>query len=292
MSYKCICGLEFKCSNFLGEHKKECLEIKKVIINKPICYCGKKLDFKIHNGILKYNSNCGKSECRSKKTQSFFKGRKWSEQHRINNSKTKLRENVRIDGTYKCELCEKIFDANTSLRAHKASCGKYTGKQFKCDKCGKDFIKESGLAVHILNKHTDNWIHKEKMRQVGLNYLSKSKKGGASILEFDFEKEFLNKFEHSIYFKLYDENGRLYIYDFYIKNLNLIIEVDGDYWHINPKRFKYENMPKYIQDYKIREKEKQEYAIRHNYNIIRFWEYDIKNNPEQIKEELNKWLKH
>ena len=69
-------------------------------------------------------------------------------------------------------------------------------------------------------------------------------------------------------------------------------DIDGDYWHINPKRFSYDDMPDYIQKYKIREKEKYDYAIKHSCNVVRFWEYDIHNNSDIVKEELNKWLKH
>ncbi len=130
------------------------------------------------------------------------------------------------------------------------------------------------------------------LKQNAYNMLEKcAKNKGTSNLEKTFEKQFLKNIKLKRQFRLNTENT-LYIYDFYIKELNLIIEVDGDYWHINPKRFKFEDMPEYIQKYKQREKEKQLHAEKHSFNIIRFWEYDIHNNSSVIEEELNKWLKH
>jgi very-short-patch-repair endonuclease len=84
-------------------------------------------------------------------------------------------------------------------------------------------------------------------------------------------------------------NGK-YQYDYRIFNKKILIEIDGDYWHGNPKfysEFPEENKRTLneIQKKKI-EKDlcKMEYAIHNGWKLIRFWEYDIKNNPEQIIE--------
>lgn len=292
MSYKCICDKEFNSSNELGKHKKKFFEIKKAIENAPLCDCGDKLGFVTHNGVLKYRTNCGKTECRSNKAKKFFTGRTHSDEHRVNLNKTKMRNNIRIKGEFRCEKCNKVFTSNTSLRAHKASCCKYEGKQFVCEVCGKNFKKNSGLATHKLSQHNNNPIYKAKMKKNAYNMLEKRKANkGTSNLEKIFEKQFLSGIKFSRQFRL-NTGDDLYIYDFYIKKSNLIIEVDGDYWHINPKRFNFNEMPTYLQEYKQREHDKQSYAKQHSYNIVRFWEYDIHNNPDNIKEELDKWLKH
>ena len=75
-------------------------------------------------------------------------------------------------------------------------------------------------------------------------------------------------------------------YDFYIPSKNLIIEVDGDFWHCNPntkhKIPKYDSQKKNI----IRDKEKNITAKKQGYNIIRLWESDINNNIKQVKKIL------
>ena len=83
------------------------------------------------------------------------------------------------------------------------------------------------------------------------------------------------------------------IYDFYLKDLNLIIEVNGDYWHANPKMFK--KLNKIQKASKIRDRIKKKLAREHNYQIIFLWEDDIKNNLEKvikkIKQYANKYQK-
>jgi very-short-patch-repair endonuclease/transposase-like protein len=301
MSYKCICGKEFKASLTLKNHKKECVEIQQAVENAPFCYCGDKLGFKIHNGILQYQTNCGKHECRGKHVSKKFKNVKWSKERKENAFKIGLwmNDKIKVEGEFKCDRCDKTFKSNTSLRAHKASCGYYNEKSFICPDCGRAFRKESGLAVHHLAKHDESERgknHRKHLIEMGNNMANKSKQRAVSNLEKYFEKEFLINIKDVIkklnrQFRLKALNT-LYFYDFYIKELNLIIEVDGDYWHINPKRFKFEDMPLHVQQYKEREKEKYAWAIKHNYNVIRFWEDDIKNNPDFIKEELNKWFKN
>ncbi|MFD1850605.1 endonuclease domain-containing protein [Oceanobacillus bengalensis] len=70
-------------------------------------------------------------------------------------------------------------------------------------------------------------------------------------------------------------------FDFVLKEFNIIIECDGDYWHANPKFY-----PKpanwQIERIKI-DKVKNEIAKKNGYRIIRFWEDDILNNFENVR---------
>lgn len=79
-------------------------------------------------------------------------------------------------------------------------------------------------------------------------------------------------------------------YDFYLPDFNLIIEVDGDFWHCNPNT-KY-SIPVYETQIKNlkRDQEKNKWASDNNYKLLRFWEYDINNNASQITETLKKEL--
>lgn len=73
-----------------------------------------------------------------------------------------------------------------------------------------------------------------------------------------------------------------FTYDFYIQSNNLLVEIDGDFYHSNP--VKYPNGPEFpIQKRNFEnDKKKDEIARASGYTLLRFWETDIKNNPQQV----------
>lgn len=74
------------------------------------------------------------------------------------------------------------------------------------------------------------------------------------------------------------------IFDFFIPEKNIVIEVDGDYWHGYNKEYSELNE---IQKRSSRnDKEKDIIAKGLGYEILRFWEHDIHDNPELIKKEI------
>jgi len=72
-------------------------------------------------------------------------------------------------------------------------------------------------------------------------------------------------------------------YDFKIYSTNTLIEVDGDFWHCNPvtefKEPKYECQFKNLDKDKIKTKWCED---NNNITLLRFWEYDIKNNLNDV----------
>jgi G:T-mismatch repair DNA endonuclease (very short patch repair protein) len=75
-------------------------------------------------------------------------------------------------------------------------------------------------------------------------------------------------------------------YDFYLPKYNIIIEVDGDFWHCNPNT-KYAE-PSYNTQRKNlkRDKQKTEWAQQNGFKLLRFWENDIKNDVKKVKQML------
>ena len=68
------------------------------------------------------------------------------------------------------------------------------------------------------------------------------------------------------------------IFDFYIPHLNLLVEVDGDYFHANPDTLKTEKING-MQAKNVRnDKFKDALATTLGYSIERIWENDLKNN--------------
>lgn len=81
-------------------------------------------------------------------------------------------------------------------------------------------------------------------------------------------------------------SGRFRV-DFLLSN-NIIIEVQGDYWHSNPLFYDYHNLTETQWKNYYNDWFKRDYFCLKGYQIIYFWEYDIYNNFEEV---LNTLLK-
>lgn len=80
------------------------------------------------------------------------------------------------------------------------------------------------------------------------------------------------------------------IYDFYEPKTNTLFEVDGDYWHGNPDLYEEFNG---IQKKAFKNDEyKNVLAKGLGYNIERVWEYDLKNNYNEIKKKFKKMINY
>ena len=96
-------------------------------------------------------------------------------------------------------------------------------------------------------------------------------------LDIEYEQQFLVR----------DINA---FYDFKIKDKNILIETDGDFWHCNPStKFA---IPKYDMQKNNLKKDiiKNKWAVDNNYQIIRFWEADVNNNKDVVMEKLSKLI--
>lgn len=83
-------------------------------------------------------------------------------------------------------------------------------------------------------------------------------------------------------------------YDFRIDNTNYLIEVQGNFWHANPKiysehdimKFPLNNRPK-AKDIWLKDHKRKENAENYGYKVLYLWEDEINNNNKNIKE----WLR-
>jgi very-short-patch-repair endonuclease len=126
---------------------------------------------------------------------------------------------------------------------------------------------------------------KKKMSEKAINNIIIKDRNHTSKLEKKFE-EILNQLD-VIYSKHFYAKSIKAFYDFYLPQFNTIIEVDGDFWHCNPNKFPeaiYESQKQNLE----RDKEKNEWADNNGFKMLRFWESDINENPEKIKNMLQK----
>jgi very-short-patch-repair endonuclease len=110
---------------------------------------------------------------------------------------------------------------------------------------------------------------------------------GTSKLETKFANNFLKKLgvKYQTQFKA-ESIGRYY--DFYIPSANLLIEIDGDYFH--SYNLIYEEMSPMQKKNKRVDKDKDKWAKQHKINLIRIWEHDINDNPSSVMEMLKNEL--
>ena len=79
-------------------------------------------------------------------------------------------------------------------------------------------------------------------------------------------------------------------FDFYLYEHNVYIEIDGDYWHSNPRRYKNGPQSKTQKINYARDISKNNFCKKNNLTLIRFWEYDVLNNEKEIICKLKKLL--
>ncbi len=79
------------------------------------------------------------------------------------------------------------------------------------------------------------------------------------------------------------KDGCCKAFDFKIKGTDILIEVDGDYWHGNPA---VKHHWKDVDSVRENDEVKSKLAVNHGYTLLRFWESDIKHDPNIITNEL------
>ncbi len=149
------------------------------------------------------------------------------------------------------------------------------------------------FGEEIAEQKYDNWYssltattstqeHREKCRIIALNALKRPiKKNNVEKLVEQYLLD--NKIDYK-YCLILDKK---YQYDFIVKDKKILIEVNGTYWHADP-RFYNENNMNVRQKFKVsKDKEKREYAESKGFKLLYIWEEDInKKDFSAIKEIL------
>lgn len=89
-----------------------------------------------------------------------------------------------------------------------------------------------------------------------------------------------------------DTNSKLFYYDIYLEDYNLLIEVNGNYWHANPNKYSSNDILKFgnkeisVKDIWLHDAEKIKNAKLKKYNIITLWEDEIANKNSNIVDDF------
>lgn len=141
----------------------------------------------------------------------------------------------------------------------------------------------------------DNEGEREKQSHRRMLYIIKNGFEVKSKLEDVFEEILNSEFnlikdiDYYTQFYVRDIKG---LFDFKLKGKNILIEIDGDYWHCNPNS-KYSE-PKYDAQKSnlIKDNIKNEWCINNNYKLFRFWESDINNDYDNVVLRVKEILNH
>jgi len=144
-----------------------------------------------------------------------------------------------------------------------------------CKVCGKEIIRK---PYEIKSNSVKYCCRKCMMRDVMTSMTSPHRK----VFDFSENEKFLVENEHRI--------GR-YWADIHFKNTNLVIEINGTYWH-SDIRFYSSPKGKDRCDGVLKEKRKREYILSKNYKILYLWEYDINNSFEICKKLILEYIKN
>lgn len=141
-----------------------------------------------------------------------------------------------------------------------------------CKNCGKAFRKKCRsdaryCSVQCKLNSTENLAQLAEMRRrQAIRKVNKLERAGYAILD-----ELSLQYEPQFIF------GR-YVADAYVKDLNLIVQFDGDYWHGNISRFP--NLTQMQLKQKEVDARANHAAAALGYRVLRIWESDIKNTKK------------
>lgn len=96
--------------------------------------------------------------------------------------------------------------------------------------------------------------------------------------------EILDQLKIDYYSQFFITHGsNTYAYDFKLKNIPILIEVDGDYWHGGPSVDKHVSHLNEVQQNGV---VKNKIALEHGYTLLRFWGSDITERPFWVTQQL------
>jgi len=154
-------------------------------------------------------------------------------------------------------------------------------------------IKGKEFWEKLTDKQKEERLRKSMLSDEGQQKAHQNKKGyNSSKLETRIEeilKE--NNITYTSQF-IIKKNKKRRFYDFYLNEYKIIIEVNGDYWHANPKIYKPNDIIHYCFGMKKakeiwkRDEEKRLIAENKGYKVIYIWEKELnelKNNKKILE---------
>lgn len=215
----------------------------------------------------------------------------------------------------KCQMCDKYSWGKNCSRKCFAEWKTihYIGRTGWSKGLTKDThsgLKAMGEKASIRNKGRNSWLHMDdetsrlakkkiseatRLRCTGEGNPMYGKTHTPEVIQKIFKNRFMNNLEQMVadylklmnveyYFQFFISGESTYSYDFKLKGKNIIIEIDGDYWHGGPSISKYSP---FIEETRINDINKDNFAKENGYELYRFWESELKADITILNSILN-----
>lgn len=76
----------------------------------------------------------------------------------------------------------------------------------------------------------------------------------------------------------------MFIYDFFLPDYNTLIEVNGAYFHSDPRVYKSDELNAMQRRNQIRDEHKLQCAKHFGFRVLTVWEGDILYNPDSVSD--------
>lgn len=161
-----------------------------------------------------------------------------------------------------CSVCKKSYKVVNSRKEVSKTCSK---------ECHYKYIKDISLNGHMNEILIKNGI---KSR---LNMPKSDTLPERLTEDYLINNSIKYKKQHSMYNK--------FLVDFYLYELDIVLEVFGDYWHGNPLKFNEEkgNLEDWQIKQRIKDSNRKKYLEKVGHKFVSIWECEIHENIEKIK---------
>ena len=205
-----------------------------------------------------------------------------------------------------CEVCGKEFEC--SKKSTQRFCGescqhewqkgnvglknvRFTRKLIPCEWCGNKFFvrgyKLNNQGHHFCSTkcrqewYSNIWSQQDDWKIANRNKMIKALQDGKMSNVESAPQLQTNEILDRLGIQYINEQPFVYYaVDNYLYERNLIIEVMGDYWHVNPFKFNLDKLTKVQRDRIPKDRAKHTYLSKyHGIECLYLWERDLTNNP-------------
>lgn len=181
------------------------------------------------------------------------------------------------------DTLKKIEGIKEKLRNNKDR-GKQISKKLKGVPKTEELKKK--ISESQKKRYRENPQILKNLSKKRINWLKSKQSSKKSKIETKFE--LLLKLLNLDFIYQFEFKKRLF--DFFLKDFNVLIEVDGDFYHCNPNSNHSDIIYETQKITKSNDEYKNKLCLENNITLLRFWEKDINERPEWVISELKREL--